>query len=52
MLIVFGSLAIGLHESLVRLFSLKQTLLLGFIGTVIIIGAALAPVVFTKKKNG
>jgi O-antigen/teichoic acid export membrane protein len=52
MLIVFGSLAIGLHEVLARFCSIKQSLLLGFIGTVAIIGTALAPVVFTKKAHG
>lgn len=52
MLIVFGFLAIGLHELLTRYCSVQQRLLLGFIGTAIIIGASLLPVVFTSKRNG
>lgn len=52
LLIVFGCAAIGLHEVLARTCSMKQTLLLGFIGTVVMIGAALFPVIFSKKAYG
>ncbi len=52
MLIVFGFAAIGMHEGLSRSCGERQTLLLGFAGTVGIIAAALLPVVFTKKSHG
>lgn len=52
MLIVFGFVLIGLHEVLIRFCSLQQSLLLGFTATVIIIVAALAPVIVTRKTHG
>jgi O-antigen/teichoic acid export membrane protein len=52
MLIVFGSLAIGLHEVLARFCSVRQSLLLGLLATAAIIGAALVPVIFKRKTHG
>jgi O-antigen/teichoic acid export membrane protein len=52
MLIVFGCVAIGLHEVLVRIGSYRQSLLLGFIGTAIVVAIALGPMIFTKKSHG
>jgi O-antigen/teichoic acid export membrane protein len=52
MLIIFGTVAIGLHKVLASYFSLKHTLLLGFAGTAVVIAAAMSPVVFSKKAHG
>ncbi len=51
MLIIFGTATISLHEVLLRYCSLRQTLLLGFAGTVLIIAAALSPVVNSREKK-
>jgi len=52
MFIVFGTLGIGFHEILIRNFDMKQCLMLGVAGTLIVIAAALAPVIFSKKTHG
>jgi O-antigen/teichoic acid export membrane protein len=52
MLIVFGCLGIGLHEMLARFCSVRQSLLLGFAATVMIIGIGSVPIIFTRKKHG
>ncbi len=52
MLIVFGIAGIGLHDVLARYFSLRQTLILGFFGTTIIIALAVLPLIFSKKAHG
>ena len=52
MLIISGSLLIGLHELLARYFSLLQTLILGFAGMAAIITVAILPVLSAKKTHG
>jgi O-antigen/teichoic acid export membrane protein len=52
MFIVFGIAGIALHDVLSRFLSAQYTLLLGFTATVMIIAAAMMPVVFSKKVYG
>lgn len=49
MLIVFGIAGIMLHDGLAHFFSSRLTLILGFLGTVVIIAAAVLPLIFKKK---
>ena len=52
MLIVFGIAGIALHDTLARYFSLRQTLILGFLGTTVIIALAIVPLIFSRKAHG
>ena len=52
MLIIFGTVAIGMHEVLMLHCSLRQTLFLGFAGTIAVIMIAVVPVIFPKKAHG
>ena len=52
MLIVFGFAGIALHDMLARTFNGRLSLLLGFLGTGVMMLAALSPVIFSRKKHG